>query len=92
MARETPIVLGPYPWATPDVRRAVELLSPAQAVEFVRLVRAQYRADHRERAHTVAEADLPAGSGVDTAHDARAARVSHGAGGGRKRCHPQPDD
>jgi hypothetical protein len=41
MATETPIVLGPYPWATPDVRRAVELLSPAQAVEFVRLVRAQ---------------------------------------------------
>jgi hypothetical protein len=84
-ARESPLVLGPYPWATPDVRSAVELLTPAQADEFIQLVRAQYRVDHRERAHTVAESDLPGVSGIEGIHDARAARASHGAGGGHKR-------
>jgi hypothetical protein len=67
------------------VRRTVELLTADQAAAFIREVRAQYRADTRERAHTIAECDLPAAAGVDAIHDARAGRARAGAGGGRRR-------
>jgi hypothetical protein len=84
-------VLGPYPWATDAVRRAVELLAPDQAAEYIREVRAQYRRDLRERAHTILEADL--GAEPHAIADKRAARARAGAGGGRKRrIGEQPDD
>jgi hypothetical protein len=85
MADADALTLGAYPWVTEDVRSAVELLTADQATEFIREVRAQYRADHRERVHTVAECDLPAAIGVDAIHDARVGRARAGAGGGRKR-------
>jgi hypothetical protein len=78
-------LLGPFPWVTPEVRRAVELLTADQAAEYIREVRAQYRSEMRERAHTIAECDLPAAVGVDAIHDARAGRARAGAGGGRRR-------
>jgi hypothetical protein len=77
------LVLGAFPWATPDVRQAVELLTPAQAAAYIREVRRQYRADQRERAHTVLEADL--GADAHAIADARTARSHAGTGGGRRR-------
>jgi hypothetical protein len=72
--------LGPWAWASPDVRLAVRHLAPDQVDEYIREVRRQYRADVRERAHTVLEADL----GADPAGiaDARSARARAGAGRG----------
>jgi hypothetical protein len=80
-------LLGPFPWVDATVRRAVELLAPDQAAELIRLVRAQYRADVRERAHTILEAEL--GAEPHAIADKRAGRAR---GGGRKRCvGEQPD-
>jgi hypothetical protein len=85
----------PRPWLTRDVADAILALTGAatiaaafqsltpEGVEFIRVVRAQYRSDVRERAHTILEADL--GADATGVHDARAGRARAGAGGGRKR-------
>jgi hypothetical protein len=77
------LALGPYVWVTPDVRAAFELLDPEQRAAYVKLVRAQYRSDVRERAHAIVEADL--GSSPASIADGRLARSTAGAGGGLKR-------
>jgi hypothetical protein len=84
----------PRPWLTRDVADAVLALTGAatlgaafqsltpEGVEFIRVVRAQYRSDVRERKHTIVEADL----GADPAGvaDARTARAMAGPGGGHR--------
>jgi hypothetical protein len=55
--------LGSFPWVDSGVRLAVRHLGPDQVDEYIREVRRQYRADVRERAHTILEADLGAGGG-----------------------------
>jgi hypothetical protein len=75
--------LGPWPWVDEDLRRAVEAMSPAQAVpahprgpEAVPLRRSG------AAAHDARGGPRP---GVDAIADARLARSRAGAGGGRKR-------
>jgi hypothetical protein len=82
--------LGPYRWVDSSVRLALRHLAPDQATAYIREVRHEYRADVRDRAHTILESDL----GADPARiaDARSARARAGAGGGRKRGPLTPED
>lgn len=78
-----------FPGLTAEDVAALNALDPAAARELERELRAQARRDKRHQANETPEAELAPGA-LEQLHAARAARWSHGAGGGRRRPRAEP--
>lgn len=82
--------LRQFPWMTDEDFQALLALPEEEGKVFEAFLLVQARAERRFRRHVTIEADLPGdsdGSAVESIAGARAARYSHGAGGGRIRGH-----